>query len=73
MSKHNSGWHYIKVAEKAGLKVESGKGDHAKVIGPAGRGYMIIPVHRELSTSTRSGYISSGSLEQLRFRLDLEL
>jgi len=52
MSKHNSGSHYVKVAEKHGLRVENGKGDHAKIIAPAGRGYMIVPLHKELSNGT---------------------
>lgn len=52
MSRHNSGSHYVKVAEKHGLRVENGKGDHAKIIAPAGRGYMIIPLHKELSAGT---------------------
>jgi len=52
MSKHNSGLHYVKKAEENGLRVISGKGDHAKIVAPAGRGYMIIPLHRELSNGT---------------------
>jgi hypothetical protein len=52
MSKHNSGKYYVKVAEKHGLEVSNGKSDHAKIIAPSGRGYMIIPLHRELSNGT---------------------
>jgi hypothetical protein len=52
MSKHNSGNYYVKVARKSGLLVENGRGDHAKIIAPAGRGYMIVPLHRELSDGT---------------------
>jgi predicted RNA binding protein YcfA (HicA-like mRNA interferase family) len=52
MSKHNSGQHYVKIAEKAGLQVIPGKGDHVKILGPADRGYMIVPLHRELSNGT---------------------
>ncbi len=49
MNKH-SGQYYIKQAQAHGLKVQQGKGDHVKVYGPAGRGYMVIPQHRELSS-----------------------
>lgn len=42
-SKELQGRYLIKQAEKAGLRVEEGKGDHAKVYAPEGRGYMIIP------------------------------
>lgn len=52
MSKHNSGEYYVKKAQHAGLEIKRAKGDHAKVIAPAGRGYMIIPLHRELSSGT---------------------
>jgi predicted RNA binding protein YcfA (HicA-like mRNA interferase family) len=52
MAKHNSGKYYVKLAEKNGLQVTNGQGDHAKVTAPAGRGYMIIPLHRELSNGT---------------------
>ena len=38
------GRNLIKKAEKAGLKVEMGKGDHAKIYGPAGRGYQTVPM-----------------------------
>ena len=51
-SKHNSGSYYVREAAKAGLYVTNGKGDHAKVYGPAGRGYMVVPLHRELATGT---------------------
>ena len=52
MSKHNSGLYYVKQAKKAGLSIENGKGSHAKVMAPAGRGYMIVPLHRKLSNGT---------------------
>jgi predicted RNA binding protein YcfA (HicA-like mRNA interferase family) len=52
MSKHNSGTYYVKQAKKNGLEVTNGKGDHAKIFAPAGRGYMIVPLHRELSDGT---------------------
>lgn len=47
-----SGSYYVKEAKKHGLKVEAGRGDHYKVYGGAGRGYMVIPAHRELKTGT---------------------
>jgi hypothetical protein len=43
-----SGKYYVQAGAKNGLRVEPGKGDHVKVYGPAGRGYMTIPLHREL-------------------------
>ena len=52
MTKHNSGIYYIRQAKKHGLEVSNGKGDHAKITAPAGRGYMIVPLHRELSSGT---------------------
>ena len=52
MSKHNSGSYYVKCAEKAGLRVEQGKGDHVKIYGDCDRGYMVVPQHRELATGT---------------------
>ena len=42
-NKHLDGRYLIKEAEKAGLTVERGKGDHVKVVAPYGRGMMIIP------------------------------
>lgn len=42
-SKQMDGRYLIKQAEKAGLKVEYGRGDHVKVYGKEGRGYEIIP------------------------------
>lgn len=47
--KHHSGLEYVKAAQKHGLPVEMGKGDHAKVYGPADRGLMVVPLHKELS------------------------
>jgi hypothetical protein len=52
MAKHNSGDFYIKEAKKAGLQIYNGRGDHVKIVAPAGRGYMIIPMKRELSNGT---------------------
>jgi len=52
MGKHNSGSYYVKAAEQHGLRVENGRGDHAKIYGTAGRGYMVVPLHRELHTGT---------------------
>jgi predicted RNA binding protein YcfA (HicA-like mRNA interferase family) len=49
MGKHNSGQHYISLAEQNGLRTENGKGSHVKVYGPTGRGYMCVPMHKELS------------------------
>lgn len=48
------GKHYKKIAEKNGLKTRNGKGDHVVVEGPAGRGYMTIPMHKELDKGTES-------------------
>ena len=45
-----SGEYYVKEAQKHGLRVENGHGSHTKVYGPAGRGYMVVPQHRTLST-----------------------
>ena len=46
---HN-GKEWIKLAKKNGLQVESGKGDHVKIIAPEGRGFMVIPLNREIHT-----------------------
>ena len=43
----NDGRYLIHCAEQQGLKVCNGKGDHANVYAPVGRGYMSIP-QREL-------------------------
>lgn len=51
-SKHKSGMYYVNLASKNGLDVQMGKGDHAKISGPAGRGYMIVPLKRELCNGT---------------------
>ncbi len=40
--------YYIKAAEKHGLKVTNG-GCHTKIYGPADRGFMAVPRHRDLS------------------------
>lgn len=47
-----SGQYYVKEAMKHGLKVANGKGDHVKIYGPASRGYMVIPLKRELANGT---------------------
>lgn len=52
-SKHRDGQYLLKQAEKAGLEVSWGKGDHGRVRAPEGRGYMIIPA-RELGTGLAS-------------------
>jgi len=52
MSKHNSGDYYVNKARKSGLSIEYSKGSHAKILGPAGRGYMIVPMHKVLSNGT---------------------
>ena len=43
-----SGVYYSKEAKKHGLTVRHGKGDHDIIEAPAGRGYMTVPLHREL-------------------------
>jgi predicted RNA binding protein YcfA (HicA-like mRNA interferase family) len=48
----HSGQDYVKAAKKNGLQVEMGKGDHCKVYAPADRGYMTIPLHKELARGT---------------------
>lgn len=55
--KHHSGKYYIAKAEKAGLRVENGRGDHMKVFGPAGRGYMVVPIQRELSNGVEHAIV----------------
>ena len=52
MGRHNSGSYYVKQAEAHGLTVKSGKGDHCNIYAPAGRGYMTVPLKRELATGT---------------------
>ena len=47
-----SGEYYVREARKAGLTVKHGRGDHVKVYGPAGRGFTVIPMHRELANGT---------------------
>ena len=47
-----SGNYYVSEAKKHGLKVEMGKGDHCKIFGGAERGYMVVPMHRELANGT---------------------
>ena len=52
MAKTHSGYQLVKLAERAGLRVQNGKGDHVKVFAPAGRGYMVVPLKNELATGT---------------------
>jgi hypothetical protein len=52
MSKTHSGYFYVHEATKHNLIVSNGKGDHAKVYGPAGRGYMVVPLKRALAKGT---------------------
>jgi hypothetical protein len=52
MSKTHSGYFYIHQALKHNLIVANGKGDHAKVYGPAGRGYQVIPLKKTLAKGT---------------------
>jgi len=47
--KEHSGEYYVEIAEKNGLRVRNGKGDHVIIYGKEGRGYQTIPLHRELS------------------------
>lgn len=39
---------WIRLAEKNGLEITRAKGSHVKITAPAGRGYMIVPMNREL-------------------------
>ena len=50
----HKGKDYVKLAKKNGLDVRNGKGDHVKIYGPAGRGYMTVPVVGELDRGTES-------------------
>lgn len=62
-SKHMDGRNLIKMAEKAGLEVKNGKGDHANVYGPEGRGYMTIParpIGRGLACSIVKWLVAAG-------------
>jgi hypothetical protein len=52
MAKKNSGLYFVEGAQKNGLPVRMGKGDHAVIYGPAGRGIMTVPLHHELATGT---------------------
>ena len=49
-----SGMYYKKLAEKNGLVVKNGRGYHVRIYGAAGRGYMMIPMHKELATGTEN-------------------
>lgn len=42
-SEQCDGRYLIRKAEKSGLIVTNGKGDHVKIEAPCGRGYMIVP------------------------------
>ena len=55
MSKKNCNY-YVKAAEKNGLKVANG-GCHTKIYGPAGRGFMCVPRHKDLSTGVERAII----------------
>ncbi len=51
MGKHNSGQHYVDIAEKNHLRVKNGRGDHVKIYA-SGERPMVVPMHRELATGT---------------------
>ncbi len=51
MAKSHSGKYYADLAEKHGLRVENGRGDHIKIYAPNERP-MTVPMHRELATGT---------------------
>jgi hypothetical protein len=51
--KLTNGRYLIKEAHKQGLAVVYGKGDHAKIYAPTGRGYMICPM-REMGKGLAS-------------------
>jgi hypothetical protein len=56
MAKHHSGSYYVRQAERAGVPVKPGKGDHMKVFAPPDGPYrgdhVTVPLHRELATGT---------------------
>lgn len=52
MAATHSGMDYVKAAKRNGLTVEMGKGDHCKIYGSADRGYMTVPLHKELARGT---------------------
>ncbi len=47
-----NGKKYQKLAKQNGLQMEWGKGDHLKIYGPAGRGFMSVPMVGELDKGT---------------------
>ena len=55
MSKKHSAY-YLGVAKKNGLRVTNG-GSHAKIYGPAGRGFIAVPQHRDLSNGVECAII----------------
>lgn len=52
MARTHSGREYVEAARKNGLEVKTGKGDHMNIYGPAGRGYMTVPMQKELAKGT---------------------
>ena len=48
--------YYIKAAEKNGLKVTEG-GCHTKIYGPADRGFMAVPRHKDLSPGVEKAIV----------------
>jgi len=55
MSKYHSGNYYVGEAQKHGLRVVPGRGDHYKIYSPDDcpeRSMMTVPMHRELATGT---------------------
>lgn len=55
--KNRSGEYYVNEAEKAGLRTRHGRGDHVIIYGKAGRGYQVVPLHRELSPGVERAII----------------
>jgi hypothetical protein len=55
MSKRNSSY-YLGIASKNGLRITNG-GSHVKIYGPAGRGFMAMPRHRDLSPGVERAII----------------
>ncbi len=48
MSKTHSGSFWLNTAQSNGLETRMGKGDHAIIKGPNGRGYIVVPLKKEL-------------------------
>lgn len=55
MSRKNSAY-YLGAASKHGLRIVNG-GSHVKIYGPAGRGFMAVPRHRDLSPGVERAII----------------